>query len=238
MKITRLYLIVILVFIGLLASAQNTYKVSLFRAAPGKLTELIDLLKVNSENYKNTAGEKPFIIRHSQGDHWDLMVIEFINNQSEYYSTNGELSKIFTPEYGNEFYDLIAFHENLVVTGSNYDLVSDILESNNYFHVEMFVALAGKQKELLNQRIMENDYLAKIDRPENLIFTTVEGASWDIFTLGGYRDIKHFAKSADISFEVEEKAAIAAGFKGVSDISPYLRSLILKHNDTLANKVQ
>ena len=179
MKITRLYLIVILVFTGHLASAQNTYKISLFRAAPGKLIELIDLLKVNSENYKNTTGEKPFIIRHSQGDHWDLMVIEYINNQSEYYSANGELSKIFTPEYGNEFYDLISFHENLIVIGSNYDLVSDILESNNYFHVEMFVALAGKQKELLNQRIMENDYLSKIDRTENLIFTTVEGASWD-----------------------------------------------------------
>ncbi len=238
MKMAKSCILIILVLIGHLGVAQNTYKISLFRASPGKLMQLIDVLKSKSEQYKKTGGEKVYIIRHSQGDHWDLMVYEYINEPSVYYSENGNLTKIFTPDYGDEFYDLIAFHENLLVNGSDFKTFSTMLESNNYFHVEMFVALPGKQNELLKERQMENDYLEKIGRGKNLVFTSIEGASWDNFTLGGYRDIKHFAESGDIPHEKEEQAAISAGFKGVSDISPYLRSLIYRHNDTLANKVK
>lgn len=95
-----------------------------------------------------------------------------------------------------------------------------------------------KQAELRNQQEMENVYLTELNRVQNLIFVKSTGASWDIFTLGGYRDIKHFAESADIPYGKEEKAAICAGFKGVSDISLYLRSLIYRHNDTLAKKAK
>jgi hypothetical protein len=238
MRIVKSCLLFILVLIGHLGVTQNTYKISLFRATPGKLMQLIDVLKSKSEQYVDTNGEKPYILRHSQGDHWDLMVYEYIDDPSVYYSENGFLTKIFTPEYGNEFYDLIAFHENLLVNGSDYKTFSSMLESNDFFHVEMFVALPGKQKELLKERLMENDYLTKIGRDKNLIFTSIEGASWDNLTLGGYRDLKHFAESGDIPYEKEEQAALSAGFKGVADISPYLRSLIYRHNDTLANKVK
>ena len=72
----------------------------------------------------------------------------------------------------------------------------------------------------------------------NLIFTVNQGAHWDSFTLGGYRNIKHFAESADIPLKVEENAAIKAGFKGVKYISPYLRSLITMHHDTLGGKLE
>ncbi|MFQ5571000.1 MAG: hypothetical protein ACE5G0_15075, partial [Rhodothermales bacterium] len=59
-----------------------------------------------------------------------------------------------------------------------------------------------------------------------------------VFTLGFYRDIKHFAESADIPLEQEEAAARAAGFDSVYAISPYLRSLIQRHHDTLAVAVR
>ncbi len=238
MKITKTVILLILVFIGHLGMSQITYKITLLRATPGKLIQLIEELKSKSELYVKAGGEKPYVIRHSQGDHWDLMIYEYINNLPAYYSGSEKLSKMFTPEYGDDFYDLIAFHENILVNGSDYKTFSEMLETNNFFHVELFVALPGKQKELLKERLMENEYLEKIGRNKNLIFTTIEGASWDNFTLGGYRDIKHFAESADIPYEKEEKAAISAGFKGVSDISFYLRSLIYRHNDTLAKKVK
>ena len=64
------------------------------------------------------------------------------------------------------------------------------------------------------------------------------GSEIDIFTLGFYRDIKHFAESADIPLDVEDKAAKVAGFEGVNYIGSYLRSLLLKHNDTLAGAVR
>jgi hypothetical protein len=218
--------------------AQNLYKVSLFRAAPGELLQLLDDMKVRVRGYVTNGGDKPFIVRHSQGDQWDLMVYEHINDYQTYFAGNEKLAAAFTPHYGDDFFKLVSFHETIYSYGPEYKVVADLFEQNNYFHVEMFVALPGKQDELLQQRIMENVYLKEIGRGENLIFTVDQGASWDCFTLGGYRDIKHYAESADIPNEVEEKAAIKAGFKGVNHISPYLRSLIAMHHDTLGGKVE
>ena len=215
---------------------QNMYKVSLFRAAPGELIALVDNMKERVKDYEQKKGDKPFIVRHSQGDQWDLMVYEHMDNYQSYYA-NSELNNVFTPPFGNSFYNLVSFHETIFSEGPAFSVVSKLFEKNNFFHVEMFVALPGNQLKLFEQRKMENVYLKEIERPENLIFTVAQGAHWDCFTLGGYRDIKHFAESADIPLEIEENAAIKAGFKGVMDISPYLRSLIDMHHDTLGKKV-
>jgi hypothetical protein len=219
-------------------SAQTLYKVSLFRAAPGELLPLIDNLKARVQDYKKSGGDTPFIVRHSQGDQWDFMVYEHIDNYKLYYGKNEKLNSIFTPLHGDDFYQLVSFHETIYSEGPDYKTVTELFDKNNFFHVEMFNALPGKQKELLQQRKMENVYLQEIGRGENLIFTVNQGANWDCFTLGGYRDIKHYAESADIPEKVEEKAAIKAGFKGVNYISPFLRSLIATHHDTLGGKVE
>ena len=55
-----------------------------------------------------------------------------------------------------------------------------------------------------------------------------------MFTIGFYRDLKQYAEAGDLPFEREDEAAKKAGFKSVSDIGPYLRSLISAHHDTLA----
>lgn len=81
---------------------------------------------------------------------------------------------------------------------------------------------------------MENTYLAELNRPQNLILLRNQGATRDVFTVGFYRDIKHFAESADIPLAEEDRAAKAADFESVYSISPYLRSLIQYHHDTLA----
>ena len=103
-----------------------------------------------------------------------------------------------------------------------------------FFHVEMFEALAGKRGELYRQREMENDYSKRLGLPQNLIFVRDCGAPWDLFTIGGYRDLKHYAESADIPAGKQEEAARAAGFDGSKGIGPYLRTLIALHHDTLA----
>ena len=63
---------------------------------------------------------------------------------------------------------------------------------------------------------------------------TLARRAWDIFTIGCYRDLKHFAESADISEEKEEAAARHAGFEAANRIGTYLRTLIYQHHDTLA----
>src|SRR6476661_908815 len=61
------------------------YKVTLVQAAPGKLLDLIDLYKARAAELKQAGDESPFWMRHSQGDHWDLLVIFPVASYAEYY---------------------------------------------------------------------------------------------------------------------------------------------------------
>src|SRR5262245_55179971 len=50
------------------------YKTTLLRAAPGRLLELVAAVK----------GKAPWIFRHSQGDHWDLMLLAPVGSYPEH----------------------------------------------------------------------------------------------------------------------------------------------------------
>ncbi|NIR43504.1 MAG: hypothetical protein GWN99_09315, partial [Gemmatimonadetes bacterium] len=88
---------------------------------------------------------------------------------------------------------LVAWREEVYVLGPPPEVVAKAFAENSYYHVEMFVALPGQREALLEERRMENRYRATIGRPQNLIFKRVAGAAWDSYTIGFYRDIKHFA---------------------------------------------
>lgn len=236
-------LILAFCFLTLHLSAQEYYQVTTYRAAPGKLLELIDVLKEDMANYEAYGIGTPFLMRHSQGDHWDLLMIYAIGERLDTYFSETEqakraVSNSLSQPYGSAFFDLISFQEEQIVTGPSLEEFERRFKLYNYYHVEIFEALAGKRNELLAQRKMENIYLKEIGRDDNLIFTKVFGGEADCFTLGFYRDIKHFAESADIPIEKEDAAAKKAGFESVYTIGSYLRSLLLQHHDTLAGAVR
>ena len=205
------------------------YHVMLMRAAPGRLLDLMDHLKVQAETRRAAGRGSSFLMRHSQGDQWDLMLLDLV--------PDGVVSLPEQRAFEPRLDSLIAWREDLWVRGPDPDAVDAKLSGAGYFHVEMFVALPGKRAELLAQRKMENAFLQEIDRPLNLIFVRAGGAAWDMFTLGAYRDLKHFAESADIPEDVQERAAVAAGFEAANRIGTYLRSLMAYHHDTLATAV-
>ncbi|MCK7540079.1 MAG: hypothetical protein MZV63_58825 [Marinilabiliales bacterium] len=70
-------------------------------------------------------------------------------------------------------------------------------------------------------------------RPYNMIFVRESGASWDIYTLGCYRDLQHWAAPRPLTKEEREAAAKKAGFAGADAIGPYMRTLIDFHRDTM-----
>src|SRR6185295_6551813 len=67
------------------AEPTYLYKTKLIQAAPGKLLEVIELLKTSQAGYKNAGDEQPLMMRHSQGDHWDLLVLIPMKSYAEYY---------------------------------------------------------------------------------------------------------------------------------------------------------
>ena len=223
------------------ATASETtylYRARLVQAAPGKLLEVIDLYRASLAGYKDAGDELPLWMRHSQGDHWDLLILIPMKSYDEYYNPGRIARRKSQRDSLRKLDELIAWQEDVFVYGPPIDEVRKTFASSAFFHVEMFHSLAGKQSGLFKEREMENAYLKTLKRPENFIFVRDQGAAWDLFTIGAYRDLKHFAESAGIPESEQEAAARAAGFEAANRIGPYLRTLISSHHDTLAVSIK
>src|SRR6266849_4939102 len=87
MRITLVSLLLLCCCVTSATAADNTYlyKVTLVQAAPGKLLELIDLHKQRAAELKEAGDEAPLWMRHSQGDHWDLMVLYPMGSYADFY---------------------------------------------------------------------------------------------------------------------------------------------------------
>ncbi len=226
---------------GSVSSGADLYRATLVQAAPGRLLELIELEKGLLASLPESGDEAPLWMRHSQGDKWDLLILypmgsweiffapDRVARRQKWAQSQGSAARIR---------DAIAWQEDIFVLGPPLAAVRQQFSGAGFFHVEIFIALAGRQKDLFRQREMENAYLEALERPRNLIFTRDRGAAWDLFTIGCYRDLKHYAESADIPEGAQEAAAKAAGFEGAKGIGPYLRTLIREHHDTLATAIR
>ena len=210
----------LLICISFAAISKENYRVSLLRATPGSLNELILQVK----EYKTSKTNQVTIMRHSQGDHWDIMLLEPAGK---------------TPLIYKRFESLADFQHTFLASSSTNWKKLKVLESMaGLFHIEMFNARHGKANELLKQRKMENNYLTSTKRKANIIFKTEFGNDVDSFTIGYYKDLVEFATMPNLPEQVFTKAAVEAGFKSRDDIGLYLRELIVSHQDTLATKIQ
>ncbi len=233
-----------------LASARQAptelYRFVLIQAAPGRLLDLIDLYRRRLPVIAAGGDEPPFIVRHSQGDRWDLAVIYPSGSFTAYYSAErvrrredaARASGVSSEQFANEFYDLVAWHEDVYVEGPPLREFRDYMKSVGLVHLEMFQALAGKRDALIEERQMESAFNRARSRPEALLFTHEQGAAWDVITLDGFRNWRHYAESETIPPEVSDAAAKKAGFANADAIGPYLRSLIALHHDTLGTVVK
>lgn len=248
--IIRLFALIIFL-IGLAAPARAQiregdylYRVETIRAAPGKLEALLDWAQEikDAEYFEDAGGQFPFIMRHSQGDQWDLMVILPMESWQAYHSR----SRTSKREKARDKHEallarqngLIAFEEDQFAYGPPLEELIREYGENAFYHIEMFHAAPGKESDLVEQRRMENAYLAATGQTSNMIFRRAAGSDVDVFTIGFHENLQAFAAPSGASDEEREQAATDAGFKNRADISFYLRSLISSHHDTLAVKVE
>ena len=90
----RVVAVFVLLFgLPIIASAEELqgeylYKVTTIRAATGALAELLDWeAQLSASEYYVEAGqERPLLMRHSQGDQWDLLVIVPMQSWTDYHS--------------------------------------------------------------------------------------------------------------------------------------------------------
>jgi hypothetical protein len=214
----HLILIICLLLFSHTSYAEN-YRVTLLQAAPGALITLLEEVK----KLKAQKSNKLVIMRHSQGDHWDIMLLAPQGKETlERYNFNSPL----------------AFqHTFLAKSAIDWQEITIRDQRSSLYHIEMFNAAPNKYLELVKQRHMENAYYHATQREGNVVFETTFGNDMDVFTVGFYKDLKTFATDPDLPSGVFEQAAIKAGFKSRSTIGLYLRELLSSHKDTLATKV-
>ena len=201
-------------------SGIDLFQISLLRAHPGQMPSLIEDVKQE----KKKLGDEMVIMRHSQGDHWDLMLLSPAPD-----------NPIQSRSYG----DRVDFqHDFLASSKSGWQQIKELAANAGLFHIEMFRAAKGQYDALLKQRFMENNYLVATQRKANVVFETVFGSDVDLFTVGFYTDMQQFAAEPALDESVFEEAADAAGFKSRSDIGFYLRRFLVGHQDTLATQVR
>jgi hypothetical protein len=228
------------------AQTGGVYRVMTVQATPGELLQLIELYREEQAMLAAAGQAPPLMVRHSQGDFWDLMLVFPIPGVSEYVAESAVARRAAAKSPGGRtgaelsaaIDALTAWREELFVRGPTH---ADFLAASadaGFFHIEMFLGLAGKRTELIHQREMENEYLVALGRRPNQIFTRIAGAGTDAFTIGYYRDLKQYANPPQTTPEQQEKAAVDAGFEGANFIGSYLRELLLRHHDTLAVAVR
>lgn len=228
------------------APAPELYRFVFIQAAPGKLLDVIDMYRKRIPVITAGGDEAPFIIRHSQGDRWDLVVIYPSGSFTSYYSADrvrrrtdaANASGVSNAQFAKQFYDLVSWHEDVYAEGPPLQVFRDYVKDLGLLHIEMFQALAGKRDLLIEERRMETAFNIARSRPGALIFTHEQGAAWDVITMDGFRNWRHYAESETIPQEVSDAAAKKAGFANMDAIGPYMRSLIALHHDTLGTPVR
>jgi hypothetical protein len=220
------------------AETPYLYRARLVQAAPGRLLDLVALEKSLAAGFADSGDEPPLAMRHSQGDKWDLLVLYPLGSFPSHFASDRVARRDRWRERERAALAkeaaAVAWQEDVYVWGPPVARVRDAFGKAGLFHVEMFVALPGRVAELVRQRDMENAYDRALGLPQNLVFTREAGAAWDVFTVGCFRDLKHYAESGDATPAAQDAAARGAGFDGAKAIGPYLRTLIREHHDTLA----
>jgi hypothetical protein len=224
------------------AGRGELYRFLMIQAAPGKATDLVTLYRNRVPVVVAGGDEAPILIRHSQGDRWDLLAIYPSGSSfSDYYSRErvakrdaaANAAGVSNAAFTKQFYDLATWHEDVYVEGPPLAEVRAYLKDTGLAHLEMLQALAGKRDELVKERQMENVYNTKRGRPAALIFTHELGAAWDVITLDAWRDWRQYGELQMIPADVSEAAAKAAGFPSADGVGAYMRMLITTHHDSL-----
>jgi hypothetical protein len=233
---------------GRTAPAQSVlYRAEFVQAAPGRLVELIDFYQRQQPAYAAAGEQRPLMVRHSQGDQWDLLLLVPLGDAG-YFSPDRaarrdrawDASGRSRPELERKRQELVAWREELYVRGPAVEEASRAFAAAGLAHLEIFQALPGGYGDLRHERDMEDAFNRAAGRSPLLIFTRdpeLGGAGWDLFTIDLYRDLMDYAQRSTVPPATADSAARQAGFGAAADIGPTLRRYIMKHHDTLGTVI-
>ncbi|HYX19719.1 MAG TPA: hypothetical protein VFA98_02605, partial [Thermoanaerobaculia bacterium] len=65
-------------------TGATLYRATLLQAAPGRLLDVVALVQSGWPAVREAGDEPPIVMRHSQGDRWDLLLLFPMGSWAEY----------------------------------------------------------------------------------------------------------------------------------------------------------
>jgi len=222
------------------APAHELYRIIFFKAAPGKLPDLIDAYK--NAPVPDNMTPKPMVFRHQSGDDWDLMVVYPLGAKASM-----DANAPAPPEAMRKFKERVmgdyAWHADTYASGPPLDVVQRALavpqsaaqagNSGGLYLVEADVALAGHHEAL--GKFLDRDMAATRARG-SVKFEHVQGEAWDFLVIFRYASWQEYAAAE--SDPAADDDARKQGFADASAIGLEFRTHISAHHDTFASRVQ
>jgi hypothetical protein len=222
------------------APAHELYRIHFFKAAPGKLPDLIDAYK--NAPLPDNMTPRPMVFRHQSGDDWDLMVVYPLGARASMDSNAPA-----PPEAVRKFKERVmadyAWHSDTYASGPPLDVLQRALavpqnaaqdgNAGGLYLIEESVALAGHHDEL--GRFLDRDIAAARARG-SVKFEHVQGAPWDFLVVFRYASWNEYA-AAETDPAADDEAR-KQGFADDAAIGLEYRTHISAHHDTFASRVQ
>jgi hypothetical protein len=210
------------------AGGGHIYRVSVFRAAPGRVSELEKLLTTQEPSPGAAAGDFAVVFRHRQGSEWDFMTVEHLGEQTSIDLRSGPPAQPDSP-----LSQSAAWHMDTFAAGPPLEEFRRVLNLQGgssqsgtakpgVYAVSDYVAAAGHRGQL---RQVLNDIAG--DTPGRTVtLTHVEGAPWNFVTIVRYDSWQQFGQE-------EDAASAPTGKSATPDRGLALREHAALHHDTL-----
>ncbi len=216
---------------------RELYRVHFFKAAPGKLPDLLEAYR--NPPLPDSATPRPLVFRHLLGDDWDVMVIYPLGAKASLDPNPPPL-----PEAQRRFRERVmsayAWHSDVYFSGPPLAEVQKALAlpreaqgGGGVYVASYYTALAGHNQALAD--VLKRD-LATARPGSTLLFEHVQGAPWEYLAI--YRYASWLELAAAESDSSADDRARAQGFADAADMGLQLRMHLGSHHDNVLRREQ
>ena len=241
----------LLMLVAAAAGAQQTdvlYRFRIVQAAPGRLVELISTVQKHAPIVAAGGDEVPVVIRHSQGDHWDLRGrlpdgrLERLLQPARVARREAAAKAAGAAPARGRATALTRWCRGTRIStceGPPVEALRAHVKDAGLLHFEMMQALPGKRDTLVEERRMENAFNRDAGPRRDADLRARPGRGV------GRRHARRLPQLASIRGERDDPAGGVAmpprrrpASRAPTRVGPYMRTLISTHRDTLGPPVK
>jgi hypothetical protein len=207
------------------SSSSHVYHLTAFRAAPGRLNDLLKIL--NTPQPGAREGDFAVVFRHRQGHEWDLLLVEHVGERATITATPPGGPAVPADSAVSQ---VTAWHVDTYAAGPPLEEFRKALSLQGgagqkaVYVISAYTAAPGHRGQLRTQIGTMSD-----ETPGRTVtLTHIEGAPWTFLHITRYDSWRQFAEEEEAQDAQAAKAPTGPGTGAA------IREHITLHHDTLA----